>query len=404
MERNEPVTENMDLQDQIAKLSEEYLGTVRAYRHHLHMHPELSFEEYKTSAYIQETLERHGMEVTSGIAGTGLMVRLVGKGAGKVVALRADMDALPIQETNEVSYRSMNDGVMHACGHDVHSSSLMGAALILNQLKEKWTGEVRIIFQPGEERLPGGASLMIAEGVLTNPDVDVILGQHVFPELPSGMVGFKPGMYMASADEIYLKVKGKGGHGAMPHLNIDPVLISAHVLTALQQVVSRRAKATTPSVLSFGSIHGNGSTNVIPDEVKIEGTFRTFDEAWRDEAHRHIEQIAKGTAQSMGGDCEVKILKGYPYLMNHETLTARCTASAERYLGKEHVVELPLRMTAEDFAYYSHEVPACFYRLGTAGKNGQFKDSVHTSTFDIDEDALITGMGLMAFLATELLK
>jgi amidohydrolase len=218
------------------------------------------------------------------------------------------------------------------------------------------------------------------------------------------MVGFKPGMYMASADEIYLKVKGKGGHGAMPHLNIDPVLISAHVLTALQQVVSRRAKATTPSVLSFGSIHGNGSTNVIPDEVKIEGTFRTFDEAWRDEAHRHIEQIAKGTAQSMGGDCEVKILKGYPYLMNHETLTARCTASAERYLGKEHVVELPLRMTAEDFAYYSHEVPACFYRLGTAGKNGQFKDSVHTSTFDIDEDALITGMGLMAFLATELLK
>ncbi|MDA0713878.1 MAG: M20 family metallopeptidase, partial [Bacteroidetes bacterium] len=317
---------------------------------------------------------------------------------------RADMDALPIQETNEVSYRSMNDGVMHACGHDVHSSSLMGAALILNQLKEKWTGEVRIIFQPGEERLPGGASLMIAEGVLTNPDVDVILGQHVFPELPSGMVGFKPGMYMASADEIYLKVKGKGGHGAMPHLNIDPVLISAHVLTALQQVVSRRAKATTPSVLSFGSIHGNGSTNVIPDEVKIEGTFRTFDEAWRDEAHRHIEQIAKGTAQSMGGDCEVKILKGYPYLMNHETLTARCTASAERYLGKEHVVELPLRMTAEDFAYYSHEVPACFYRLGTAGKNGQFKDSVHTSTFDIDEDALITGMGLMAFLATELLK
>ncbi|MDA0972403.1 MAG: M20 family metallopeptidase [Bacteroidetes bacterium] len=404
MERNEPMTENMDLQDQITKLSEEYLGTVRAYRHHLHMHPELSFEEYKTSAYIQETLERHGMEVTSGIAGTGLMVRLVGKGAGKVVALRADMDALPIQETNEVSYRSMNDGVMHACGHDVHSSSLMGAALILNQLKEKWTGEVRIIFQPGEERLPGGASLMIAEGVLTNPDVDVILGQHVFPELPSGMVGFKPGMYMASADEIYLKVKGKGGHGAMPHLNIDPVLISAHVLTALQQVVSRRAKATTPSVLSFGSIHGNGSTNVIPDEVKIEGTFRTFDEAWRDEAHRHIEQIAKGTAQSMGGDCEVKILKGYPYLMNHETLTARCTASAERYLGKEHVVELPLRMTAEDFAYYSHEVPACFYRLGTAGKNGQFKDSVHTSTFDIDEDALITGMGLMAFLATELLK
>ncbi len=394
----------MDLQDQITKLSEEYLGTVKAYRHHLHMHPELSFEEYKTSAYIKETLERHGMEVTSGIAGTGLMVRLIGQGAGKVIALRADMDALPIQETNEVSYRSMNDGVMHACGHDVHSSSLMGASLILNQLKEKWTGEVRIIFQPGEERLPGGASLMIAEGVLTNPDVDVILGQHVFPELPSGMVGFKPGMYMASADEIYLKVKGKGGHGAMPHLNIDPVLISAHILTALQQVVSRRAKATTPSVLSFGSIHGNGSTNVIPDEVKLEGTFRTFDEAWRDEAHQHIEQIAKGTAQSMGGDCEVKILKGYPYLMNHETLTARCTASAERYLGKEHVVELPLRMTAEDFAYYSHEVPACFYRLGTAGKNGQFKDSVHTSTFDIDEDALITGMGLMAFLATELLK
>ena len=391
-------------QNGILKQVDQVKDQVIAFRHHLHSHPELSFQEHATSAFIRESLGKAGLELTTGIAGTGMMLRIYGKGPGIIVALRADMDALPIQEKSDKPYCSQNEGVMHACGHDVHSSCLMGVALVMNALKDQWNGELRCIFQPGEEKLPGGASMMIKEGILKYPDVECILAQHVFPELEVGQVGFRPGMYMASTDELYLKVIGKGGHGAMPHRNIDPVLISAHILVALQQIVSRRSDATLPCVLSFGKIQGNGATNVIPDFVNLEGTFRTFDEEWRKKAHDLIKEIAQGTAKAMGGNCEVAVVSGYPHLKNDQALTADLQRVAKEFLGEEKVFDLPLRMTAEDFSYFSHEVPACFYRLGTSSSDGTNSESVHTASFDIDEKALETGVGLMSALAMHLLK
>jgi amidohydrolase len=350
--------------------------------------------------FVCSKLEEHGISYRSGVAGTGIVADIQGAGPGPVLALRGDMDALPIQELSEISYRSCNAGVMHACGHDVHTASALGAAIILHRMRDEWKGAVRCIFQPGEERLPGGASLMIAEGVLEEPPVDLIIAQHVFPDLPAGQVGFKPGMYMASADEVYITVKGKGGHGAMPHLNIDPVLIAAHLITGLQQVVSRKAPPTVPTVLSFGKVIANGATNVIPDEVRLEGTFRTLDETWRAAAHKEIEEITRGICKSMGGSCDVEVRMGYPYLQNDEALTISCADSARTYLDDENVIELPLRMTAEDFSYFSQKIPACFYRLGTSSVDREkFTDSVHTPRFDIEEEALEIGMGMMAFLA-----
>lgn len=390
------------MQDLIKAEAASLFEEMRTVRRHLHANPELSFEERETMSFICSKLDEHGISYRSGVAGTGIVADIQGAGPGPVVALRGDMDALPIQELSEVEYRSCNDGIMHACGHDVHTSCALGAAIILNRIRAEWKGTVRCIFQPGEERLPGGASLMIAEDVLLDPKVDLIIAQHVFPDLPVGTVGFRPGMYMASADEVYITVKGKGGHGAMPHLNIDPVLIAAHLITGLQQLVSRKAPPTTPTVLSFGKIFADGATNVIPDEVRLEGTFRTLDEKWRAEAHKHIVKLAEGICASMGGTCDVEVRKGYPFLHNDEALTESCIGAAKNYLDANHVAALPLRMTAEDFAYYSQQVPACFYRLGTASADmSKFTDSVHTPRFDIDEGALEIGMGMMAFLAVE---
>jgi len=391
------------IKERVRTLTNEMHKEVIGFREHLHSHPELSFQEHKTAKFIKEKLNLDEVEWKTGIAGTGMMLRIQGNGPGKIIALRADMDALPITEKSTETYCSKNPGIMHACGHDVHSACLMGVARLMHSLRDHWNGELRLIFQLGEEELPGGASMMIKEGVLKSPDVECILAQHVFPELKAGQVGFRSGMYMASADEIYLTIKGKGGHGAMPQRNIDPVLISAHVLIALQQVISRRADPTMPSVLSFGKIQGNGATNVIPDEVKLEGTLRTFDEAWRKQAHTLIRELAEQTSAAMGGSCEVDIVNGYPFLKNDESLTLRCKETAEGFLGKEMVFDLPLRMTAEDFAYYSHEVPACFYRLGTASGDGRNSESVHTASFDIDAMALKTGVGLMSVLALDLL-
>jgi amidohydrolase len=385
--------------DRVKSLADKYFEEVRDIRRHIHANPELSFEEFETAKFISARLTEWGIEHDTGVCETGTVAYVSGQGEGPVVALRADIDALPILEQSDKSYASINKGVMHACGHDVHTACALGALKILHDTREEWSGTLKVIFQPGEEKLPGGASLMIKEGVLKNPDVELIIGQHVFTDLPAGQVGFKEGMYMASADEIYLTVKGKGGHAAMPHKTIDPILISAHILTALQQVVSRHASPITPSVLSFGKIIGEGATNVIPSEVKLEGTFRTFDEEWRTAAHEQITRIAEHTAQAMGGTCEVDIHVGYPFLKNDVPLTARCRSHAQQYLGETNVVELPLRMTAEDFSYYSQVSPACFYRLGTTTPEGTLNSPVHTSTFDIDEEALKTGMGLMAFLA-----
>lgn len=387
--------------ERIKELSEKYYQDVVNIRHHLHQYPELSFQEHKTAKYIEQQLDLMGIKSYSRIGNTGLTFCLEGKNPGKVYALRADIDALPIHEANEVPYKSKNEGVMHACGHDVHTSSLLGAVKILNELKNEFNGTIKVIFQPGEEKLPGGASILIKEGILQDPKPERILGQHVMPLIPVGKVGFRPGMYMASADEIYITIKGKGGHAAMPEKLIDPITISSQVISAMQQVVSRKSNPRIPSVLSFGKIIGEGATNVIPDEVIIEGTFRTFDEEWRAQAHEIIKSIAIHTTLALGGECEIDVRKGYPYLSNHEEFTRKNIESAKKYLGEENVVDLDLWLAGEDFAFYSHEVDACFYRLGTRNETKGITSGVHTTTFDIDEEALKIGMGLMAWLALE---
>jgi amidohydrolase len=386
----------------VQQLAEEQHGKVVSLRRHLHQHPELSFHEFNTAAFVAAELEAIGIPFQKGVAGTGLVGIIEGNNPSrKVVALRADMDALPIQEENDVPYKSMQPGVMHACGHDVHTSSLLGAANILYSLRDQFEGSIKLIFQPGEEKLPGGASMMIREGVLENPKPSSVIGQHVMPLIPVGKVGFRSGIYMASTDELYLRVKGKGGHGAMPHLNIDPVLISSHLIVALQQIVSRAANPTIPSVLSFGKVIANGATNVIPDEVYIEGTFRTLDEKWRAEVHQRLTDMAHQLVQSMGGKLELEIRKGYPALVNEEALTGRSKEAAIAYLGAENVLDLDIWMAAEDFAFYSQQASACFYRLGTRNEARGITASVHTSRFDIDEEALKTGTGLMAWLAIQ---
>ena len=376
-----------------------YKDEVIAIRRHLHQNPELSFEEFNTSKYVCSKLEEYGIEYQSGIVQTGVVGLIKGdKPESKIIALRADLDALPINEENDVEYKSLNEGVMHACGHDVHTSSLLGVAKILNEVKDKFSGTVKLIFQPGEERLPGGASLMINEGVMENPEPSSIVGQHVYPQLEAGKVGFKSGMYMASTDELYMTVKGKGGHAALPQLNIDPIIITAHILTALQQVVSRMSNPSSPTVLSFGKITGNGSTNIIPDKVELEGTFRAMNEEWRKEAHVKMKKMAESIAESMGGECDFKILNGYPFLVNDEEVTGRAKQSAIDFLGKENVTDLDLRMTAEDFAYYSQIKPACFYRLEVKNKAESKAPGLHTSTFNIDEEAIETSIGLMSWI------
>jgi amidohydrolase len=381
--------------EKIKQLSEQYFQEIVAIRRHLHQHPELSFQEFETSKFIQQTLTDWGIEFKSGYVNTGIVALVKGKNPEKkIIALRADIDALPILEENNLPFASQNKGVMHACGHDAHTASLLGAIKILNELKNEFEGTIKCIFQPAEEVLPGGASLMIKEGVLENPKPMHIVGQHVYPELEAGKVGFKKGQYMASTDEIYLTIKGKGGHAALPFKLKDPVLATAQILVALQQVVSRCAKPNIPSVLSFGKVIANGATNIIPNEVFVEGTFRTFDEEWRKKAHNHIREIAENTAKAMGVVCDVKIDVGYPFLVNDDDTTQKCIDAAKEFLGEENVVDLELRMTAEDFAYYSQIIPACFYRLGTSDSTG-----LHTPTFMVDEEALKTGMGLMAYIS-----
>ncbi|UOR05400.1 M20 family metallopeptidase [Hymenobacter aerilatus] len=385
--------------EKIQELAAAYAADVVAVREHLHAHPELSFQETNTVAYVAEQLRQLGLDPQP-VAGTGLVALIEGRNPeSRVVALRADMDALPIQEQNDVPYKSTNPGVMHACGHDVHTASLLGAARILMQVRDEFEGTIKLLFQPGEELLPGGASLMIKDGVLENPRPQSVLGQHVFPHLPAGKIGLRAGRYMASTDELYLTVRGKGGHGAMPEQNIDPVVVAAHIIVAAQQIVSRRASPKLPSVLSFGKVIANGATNVIPNEVYIEGTFRTLNEEWRDEAHRHLRTLCEGLAASMGASCELEIRRGYPYLENEPRLTARTRQAAEAYLGADNVAELDQWMAAEDFAYYSQVSDACFYRLGTRAADGRYAASVHTPTFDIDKQALEVGPGLMAWLA-----
>lgn len=389
------------VKEKIKQLAQRLHPEIIAIRQHLHSHPELSFQEVETGKFIAEKLAEFGIRHEHGWGVNGVVAYIEGQNpSSKTIALRADIDALPITEVNEVAYKSQNQGVMHACGHDVHTASLLGAARILHSLRNEFEGTIKLIFQPAEERLPGGASILIAEGVLENPAPTHIIGQHVLPALETGKVGFKGGMFMASADELYVTVRGKGGHGAVPQDAIDPILITSHIVVALQQIVSRRSNPIVPSVLTFGKINSTGgSTNVIPNEVKMEGTFRTMDEEWRAKAHILMKKMAETLAESMSGSCDFHIEKGYPFLKNDEELTARSRQLAVEFLGEENVVDLPMRMTAEDFAYYSQVIPACFYRLGTGNADRGITSPIHTDTFDVDEDSLLVGMGLMSWLA-----
>lgn len=386
--------------DRIREKAEAYFPEVQAIRHHIHANPELSFKEFNTSQFISEKLKSWGIEHITGVAGTGVIGLIKGKNADKrCIALRADMDALPIQEANATEYRSQNDGVMHACGHDVHSSCLLGAARILHETRDEWEGTIKLIFQPGEEMHPGGASIMIKEGVLENPKPQAILALHVYPHLPSGTAGFRAGQYMASADEIYITIEGKGGHAALPQQTVDPISIAALLITGLQQVVARKANPLIPSVLTFGKIQGGFATNVIPDKVEILGTFRTMDEKWRYEAHKWIKDFTEQTCAAYGAKAIIDIPQGYPSLFNDPKLTDSVEGFAKEYLGEEKVRTLDMRMAGEDFSFYTHHMPGCFFRIGTNKDNKEFTAPVHNAHFDIDEDALKTGMGLMAWCA-----
>jgi amidohydrolase len=386
------------LKEKIQALAKQYAADFIDVRHHLHANPELSYEEFETSQFVQNKLASfnipYQVKATTGVVGS-----IEGKNpTKKIIALRADMDALPIVEENEVTYKSTKKGVMHACGHDVHTTCLLGAAKILSELKDEWEGTVKLIFQPGEEKNPGGASLMIADGVLENPTPQQIFALHVHPGLPVGKLSFRSGMSMASADEIYITIKGKGGHAAAPHLTVDTVLVAAHIITSLQQIISRNNNPTNPSVLSITAINGGSATNIIPSEVKLMGTFRAMDEIWRFKAHKLITKHVIELATTMGASAEIKIDVGYPFVLNDEALYKIARKKGEEYIGINNVETTELRMGAEDFGYYTHHVPGCFFRLGVGNIEKGITSNVHTPTFNIDENAIEIGMGVMAWM------
>lgn len=395
----------MTLQKKLSALADTHHKEWVQIRRHLHAHPELSFEEHETMAFVSAQLRTWGIEHETHITGTGIVAHVRGQNPEKrLVALRADMDALPIQEKNDVPYASANPGVMHACGHDVHTTSLLGAMQLLNDTHDDWEGTVRCIFQPGEERIPGGAKGMVAAGVLANPTPAHIIGQHVYPQLPAGHVGVRAGDYMAAADEIHLTVLGKGGHAALPHLCKDAVLASSAIIVAAQQTVSRLCPPGFPSVLSFGRVEALGATNVLPNSVSIQGTFRSMNEEWRTQGHQVIEEVVHQTARAHGCSAELEIRHGYPHVHNDVALSEEFKSAAIAYLGADKVHDLDIRMTGEDFSYFANEIPGCFYRLGTASPmegNDLGRHGLHTPHFDIDESALKVGAGLMAFAAAK---
>jgi hippurate hydrolase len=385
--------------DQIKQLAKNYAEEFIEVRHHLHSNPELSFEEYNTSAFVQDKLKSWGIPYQV-LAKTGVVGLIKGKNSdSKIIALRADMDALPIREENNISYKSKNDGVMHACGHDVHTTCLLGAAKILNETKENWEGTIKLIFQPGEEKNPGGASLLIKEGVLQNPAPEKIFALHVHPGMEAGQFSFRGGMVMASADEIYITVKCKGGHAAAPQFTADSILIASQLVVSLQQIVSRNNNPFNPSVLSITAFNGGNTTNVIPSEVKLMGTFRALDEEWRFKAHELIIKQTNELVTAMGAEADIKIDVGYPFVYNDIALSEEAKKIAIEFAGDENVFETELRMGAEDFAYYSHEIPGCFFRLGAGNKEKGITSNVHTPTFNIDESAIEHGIGMMAWMA-----
>ncbi|GEO09863.1 M20 metallopeptidase family protein [Segetibacter aerophilus] len=389
------------LKEKIKGLALQYQQEFIKVRHHLHAHPEISYQEFETSKYIQQKLSEFDIPFEIK-ATTGVVGLIKGKNPGsRVIALRADMDALPIKEENEVEYKSVNEGLMHACGHDVHTTCLLGAAKILNELKDDWEGTIKLLFQPGEERNPGGASYMIRDGGLENPKPHGIFGMHVHPGLPLGKFSFRKGRVMASADEIFITIRSKGGHAAAPHLTADTILIASHLIVSLQQIISRNNNPTSPSVLSICSIEGGHTTNVIPSEVKLKGTFRAMDEVWRRKAHELIKKQTVGLVTAMGAEADVLVDVGYPFVDNDPSLTEVGWKLAEEYWGKENVEETELRMGAEDFGYYTHVVPGCFYRLGVGNEEKGIIHNVHTPKFNIDEEAITNGIQMMAWFGAK---
>lgn len=389
---------------QIKKLAEDFHPQVVAFRRHLHQFPELSFQEFRTTEFIHSKLNDIGIEVSREFSETGMIAYIKGKNPEKkCIAVRADIDALPIEEENEIAYRSKNPGIMHACGHDVHSANLYGTALILNELTDQFEGTVKLIFQPGEELLPGGAALLIEQGVLDSPKVDSIYALHVYPELEAGMVGFRPGLYMASADELHITISGKGGHAALVEQLVDPVEATNHLLIEVRKAIQEHQLENVPYVIGFGDIKAKGATNVIPNKVHILGTFRTMDEDWRSQMHELMQSTAREIEEKFRVHIDFNIIIGYPFLHNDERLTQDSKKWAIQYLGEENVTDLPLRMTSEDFASYTHHTPGCFYRLGTSNNN-EHSSSVHTPTFNVNENALKVGMGLMSWLTINELK
>lgn len=390
---------NSDTQQHIRAAADRLYEKVKGYREHLHAHPELSYQEYNTMHFVSEALSSLGIEHKTGVGETGIVAIIRGDHHSteqSCVALRADLDALPIQEANNVPYKSTVEGVMHACGHDVHTSVLLGAAEILNEIRNELPQPVKLIFQPGEEKNPGGATLMIRDGALQKPKVDRIFALHVFPDMEVGNVGFKEGLYMASCDEVHLTIHGKGGHGATPHECIDPIFTGAEMVTSLQQIVSRKCDPKIPCVLSFGHFEAQGATNVIPETAHLKGTFRTMNEPWREKALSLIENSIRSIAQSNGATVDLNISRGYPYLENHPETTKKMRNLSATYLGEDKVHDLPIRLTAEDFSYYSQEVPACFFRLGVRNEEKGITFGVHHPRFDIDPAALKIGMQMMA--------
>ena len=390
--------------DTIRKRAGEYYTEAVTIRRHIHRHPELSKQEKHTMEFIGAKLREYGIPFKDNIGGYGIVGIIEGREPQVAcLALRADMDALPIDEAKDRDYRSVNPGVMHACGHDVHMACLLGAAKILNGMKDQFSGTIKLFFQASEETYPGGAIQMIQAGAMENPKPDFVIGQHVFPFLGTGEVGFRPGMFMASTDEFFITVKGKGGHGAMPQTAVDPILIASHIVIALQQIVSRNANPLVSTVVTVGRFMGEGRTNVIPETVRLEGTVRTFNEEWRTHVHDLLRRIAHGTSEAMGGSCDIVIDRGYPYLFNNEDLTLKLMSLATEYLGENNVKPMEQKMGAEDFAYFAQQVPGCFYGLGIADPEMGTCPNLHTAGFDVDESAMQTGMGLMAWLAVRLM-
>ena len=388
----------------IQKLTTKYFDNVVDCYHQLHSHPELSFEEYETSRFIQNELTKTGIPFRAGIAGTGILGKIEGRNPHKkVIALRADMDALPVCELVDIPWKSQNENVMHACGHDAHVSCLLGAAAILNELKNDFEGTVLLIFQPGEEKAPGGARLMLEDGIFNDIEPELIVAQHVSVDYPTGTMGFLSGMIMASADEIHVKVHGKGGHGALPHLCNDTVLATAQTLVALQQVRSRLCHPLTPMVLTFGKFVAAGAQNIIPHEVLLSGTLRTVDEKWRKEAKEHIRRIITETCAAYGCTAEIDMPDGYPCVINNEEITNKAREFASEWVGEDNIRQLEMRMTGEDFAFFTQKYPSTFFRFGVKGEINANSGGLHSADFRINEKALETGIGGMAWLAWKFL-